>query len=69
MSLKTGKVDLCGEGAAAASPQNELPAGGDLAELSTESSKAPAQRACETNDDSSSGQRRFCWLSLLQQQQ
>ena len=50
MSQQTSTVDLCGEGSAAASRQNYLPAGGDLAERPAESSKAPAQSACETNE-------------------
>ena len=53
MSRQTNTVHLCGEGSAAASRQNELPAGGDVAGSSAESSKAPAQSACETNEDSS----------------
>ena len=54
MSQQTSTVDLCGEGSAAASRRNELPAGGDLAGRSTESLKVPAQSACETSEDSNS---------------
>ena len=47
--------DLGGEGSATAYRQNELLAGGDLAGSPAEGSTAPAQRARESDEDSSSG--------------
>ena len=54
MSQQASTVNLCSEGSAAAARQNELPAGGDLVEHPSGNSKATAQSASETNEDSSS---------------
>ena len=54
MSYQTSTGDPGGEVSAAASQQNELPAGGNLAGSPVESSKALAQSARETGEDSSS---------------
>ena len=55
MSPQMSMGDLGGEGSATAYRQNELLAGGDLAGSPAEGSTAPAQRARETDEDSSSG--------------